>query len=110
MKNGQLTPQIGAAPPHDPSPEAAAGDPAPAEPTAANRAIDPAPDAADAAARLPDRLQNLAETARDYAKASASENTRKAYGSDWPFFRLGAAPRPARPAPGPANPRPLCGV
>jgi hypothetical protein len=54
--------------------------------TAANRAVDPAPDAADAGARLPGRLQNLAETARDYARASASENTRKAYGSDWRHF------------------------
>jgi hypothetical protein len=57
----------------------------PAEPTAANRAIDPAPHPA-AGARLPGQLQNLAETARDYAQASASENTRKAYGSDWRHF------------------------
>src|SRR5271170_2459253 len=76
-------PPIGAAAPHDAAPEA--GDPAPAEPAAANRAVDPAPHPA-AGARLPGQLQNLAETARDYAKASASENTRKAYGSDWRHF------------------------
>jgi integrase len=72
----------GSAAPHDASPEVAAGAREP-EPTAANRAIDAAPDAADAAARLPTHLRNLAETARDYAKASNSDNTRKAYGSDW---------------------------
>jgi integrase len=76
-------PQIAAAAPQHPSPEA--GDPAAAEPAAANRAVGPAPHPA-AAARLPGQLQNLAETARDYAQASASENTRKAYGSDWRHF------------------------
>jgi integrase len=79
-------PQTAAAAPQNPSPKAAAGEREPAEPTAANRAIDPAPDAAAAGARLPTHLQNLAETARDYAKASASENTRTAYGSDWRHF------------------------
>src|SRR5271154_189578 len=39
-----------------------------------------------AGARLPGQRQNLAEPARDYAQASASENTRKAYGSDWRHF------------------------
>jgi integrase len=76
----------GSAAPHDPSPEAAASEHEPAEPTAANRAIGPAPDPAAGSARLPGRLQNLAETARDYAKASSAENTRKAYGSDWRHF------------------------
>ena len=52
---------------------------------AANRAVGAAPDPA-AGARLPGPLQNLAETARDYAKASSSDNTRKAYGSDWRHF------------------------
>ena len=84
-QNFATDPQIGAAAPHDASPEAAAGAREPAEPTAANRAVDPAPHPA-AGARLPGRLQNLAETARDYAQASASENTRKAYGSDWRHF------------------------
>jgi len=32
------------------------------------------------------RLEGLAETARDYAKASSSENTRKAYASDWRHY------------------------
>ena len=42
----------------------------------------------DSAARgaLPGRLRRLAETARDYAKAAASENTRRAYASDWRHF------------------------
>jgi integrase len=43
-------------------------------------------DIATGGALLPGRLQNLAETARDYAKASSSENTRKVYGSDWRHF------------------------
>jgi len=73
----------GSAAPHDASPEA--GDPAAAEPAAANRAVGSAPHPA-AGARLPGRLQNLAETARDYAQASSADNTRKAYGSDWRHF------------------------
>ena len=77
-------PQIGVAAPQNPSPEAAAGAREPAEPTAANRAVGPAP---DPAAGLPGQLQNLAETARDYAKASSADNTRKAYVSDWPSDR-----------------------
>jgi integrase len=42
----------------------------------------------DGAARttLPTHLRDLAETARDYAKASSSENTRKAYASDWRHY------------------------
>ena len=79
-------PQIGSAAPEDASPEAESSERQPAEPTA-NRAIDPRASAASGlGARLPGRLQNLAETARDYAKASSSENTRKAYGSDWRHF------------------------
>ena len=79
----ETDPPIAAAAPHNASPQA--GDPALAEPAAANRAVGSAPHPA-AGARLPGQLQNLAETARDYAKASASENTRKAYGSDWRHF------------------------
>jgi len=37
-------------------------------------------------ATTPPRLAALAETAKDYAKASSSENTRKAYASDWRHF------------------------
>ena len=36
--------------------------------------------------RLPSHLEGLAETARDYAKAAASQNTRRAYASDWRHF------------------------
>ena len=61
-------------------------DPALGEPAAADLAIGPGPDATAAGARPPGRLQSLAETARDYAKASAAENTRRAYGSDWRHF------------------------
>ena len=75
----------------------AAGDRKPADPTAANRAVGPAPDPAASGARLPGRLQNLAETARDYAKASSADNTRKAYGSDWRHY-AGWARRHGLPA------------
>ncbi|MGR3512059.1 MAG: tyrosine-type recombinase/integrase [Paracoccaceae bacterium] len=48
-------------------------------------------------------LDRLVETARDYAKASTSENTNKAYAADWKHFarwcRLtGAEPLPPSPA------------
>ncbi len=46
----------------------------------------PASPPADPRGRLPARLEGLAETARDYAKASSSENTRKAYASDWRHY------------------------
>jgi hypothetical protein len=87
----------GSAAPHDAPTEAATGEREPAEPTAANRAIDAAPDPAAAGARLPTHLQNLAETARDYAKASSAANTRKAYGSDWRHY-AGWARRHGLPA------------
>ena len=49
-------------------------------------------------ATTPPRLAALAETAKDYAKASSSENTRKAYASDWRHFtawaRRQGLPRP----------------
>ena len=45
------------------------------------------PDNAKAAGRrLPAPLETLAEAAREYAKASSSENTQKAYASDWRHF------------------------
>ena len=46
---------------------------------------------------LPARLEGLAEAARDYAKASSSENTRKAYASDWRHY-TGWARRHGLPA------------
>ena len=52
--------------------------------------------------RLPTHLESLAETARDYAKAAASENTRRAYASDWRHYtgwarRQGLAALPPDP-------------
>jgi len=50
-----------------------------------------APPAADRATsalapRTSAKLQNLAERARDYAQASSSENTRRAYAADWRHY------------------------
>lgn len=47
-------------------------------------------------------LDRLVDTARDYARAAASENTLKAYGKDWAHFarwcrRTGADPLPPSP-------------
>ena len=50
-----------------------------------------------AGGRLPLHLEGLAETARDYAKAAASENTRRAYASDWRHY-TGWARRQGLPA------------
>src|SRR5277367_655947 len=67
---------------------------------------DPAPDAsrlvventrARGGAYAPAHLVTLAETARDYAEASSSANTRKAYGSDWRHY-AGWARRHGLPA------------
>jgi integrase len=49
--------------------------------------------------RPPAHLERLANRARDYAKASSSANTQRAYASDWRHFeswcrRTGVAPRP----------------
>ena len=44
------------------------------------------PDVASTAVRLPARLERLAEAARDYAKASSSANTRRAYAADWKHY------------------------
>ncbi|HXT06537.1 MAG TPA: tyrosine-type recombinase/integrase [Roseiarcus sp.] len=52
---------------------------------------------ADGPASLPTHLAGLAETARDYAKAAASENTRRAYASDWRHY-TGWARRQGLPA------------
>ena len=105
----ETDPPIGAAAPHNASPEAAETDPTTTDGRPGNQAIDPAPDPASAGARLPGRLQNLAETARDYAKASSAANTRKAYGSDWRHFS-GWARRHGLPAlpPDPQILGPLC--
>ena len=46
---------------------------------------------------LPTHLKGLAEAAREYAKASSSENTRKAYASDWRHY-IGWARRHGLPA------------
>ena len=47
-------------------------------------------------------LDRLVETAQDYARQAASENTLKAYATDWAHFARwcrmrGADPRPASP-------------
>ena len=39
-----------------------------------------------ATATVPAHLKDLAEAAREYAKASSSENTRRAYASDWRHY------------------------
>lgn len=73
--------------------------------TASDGEIDPIglPTAADdeTRERLPAHLERLAERARDYAKASSSDNTRRAYAADWRHFtawrrrqRLDDAPLP----------------
>ena len=53
--------------------------------------------AADASAALPAHLEDLAEKARDYAKAASAENTRRAYGADWRHYQAWAR-RQALPA------------
>jgi integrase len=60
-------------------------DPAPDE--IEDQAPSPAPNAAaQGTSTLPAHLEGLAETARDYAKASSSQNTRRAYASDWRHY------------------------
>ena len=54
-------------------------------------------DRQSAGPRLPTHLEGLAETARDSAKAAASENTRRAYASDWRHY-TGWARRQGLPA------------
>ena len=59
----------------------------------------------DAAVALPSHiagsgtLDRLVETARDYARAAASENTLKAYGKDWAHFGRWCRMRGADPLP-----------
>ena len=79
-----------------PNPDSQAAAPPPDEP--APPSLD-TPLLADAptAATLPAHLEGLAETARDYAKASNSDNTRKAYASDWRHY-TGWARRHGLPA------------
>jgi len=62
-----------------------------------DEAPSPVPGRSDPRSRLPTRLESLAEAARDYAKASSSENTRKAYASDWRHY-IGWARRHGLPA------------
>jgi len=59
--------------------------------------LSPLPMPAKPRGRLPHHLEDLAETARDYAKAAASENTRRAYASDWRHY-TGWARRHGLPA------------
>jgi integrase len=59
--------------------EAAA--PSPAPPAAVDSAL-----AATTVPPLPARLERLAETARDYAKASSAPNTQRAYAADWRHY------------------------
>jgi integrase len=42
--------------------------------------------AGSARTALPARLESLAETARDYAKASSAANTQRAYAADWKHY------------------------
>src|SRR5208283_663951 len=44
------------------------------------------PPAVDPRSPLPARLAPLAETARDYARAAASQNTNRAYAADWRHY------------------------
>jgi len=57
-------------------------------PTPANRPSTDAliPAGFSSATNAPAHLADLAETAKEYAKASSSENTRRAYASDWRHF------------------------
>lgn len=62
----------------------------------------PSPAAPPARPGAPGGLEGLAEAARDYARASQAENTRRAYGSDWRHFsswlrRRGLPERPCDP-------------
>lgn len=69
-----------------------------------DQSADPARNAIALPSSLADSgaLDRLVETARDYAKAAASENTLKAYAKDWSHFARwcrmrGAEPLPASP-------------
>jgi integrase len=62
-----------------------------------DEAPSPVPKRADPRSQFPTHLEGLVEAARDYAKAAASENTRKAYASDWGHY-TGWARRHGLPA------------
>jgi integrase len=57
-----------------------------ATPESSPRALDEAVDHAAGGAPLPSRLEPLAEKARDYARASSSDSTRRAYAADWRHY------------------------
>lgn len=64
--------------------------------------LSPLPTGAETRAPLPSRLESLAGTARDNAKAAASENTHRAYAADWRHYagwarRHGLAALPPHP-------------
>jgi integrase len=65
------------------APESPSGDP---DPTAAAPRPVVENTRARGGANAPTHLVTLAETARDYAEASSSANTRKAYASDWRHY------------------------
>src|SRR5271156_4219431 len=65
------------------APERTPGDPDPA-PAASRLVVENT--RARGGAYVPAHLVTLAETARDYAEASSSANTRKAYASDWRHY------------------------
>ena len=79
-----------------PNPDSQASAPPPDEPAPPSSDTPLLADASTAAT-LPAHLEGLAETARDYAKASSSHNTRKAYASDWRHY-TGWARRNGLPA------------
>src|ERR1700692_1867001 len=65
------------------APERTRGDPDPA-PAAPRLVVETT--RARGGAYAPAHLVTLAETARDYAEASSSANTRRAYASDWRHY------------------------
>jgi integrase len=84
----------------DSGPESAKNDAEPSAPPALPQSPSASPGGADDAGaqrRLPTRLERLAEKARDYARASSSANTQRAYAADWRHF-LAWARRQGLPA------------
>ncbi len=74
--------QDGPAPPESPSPGVGSS---PGEKPAGAQGGLPSPLPAEPP-RLPAHLEQLADRARDYIKASSAENTRRAYGADWRHY------------------------
>jgi integrase len=64
-------------------------------PQASPSAVDPGPRATP----LPAKLEPLAETARDYARAATSENTNRAYAADWRHYCAWARRQNLEPLP-----------